>query len=712
MVTHLFCRGAAPMNESKRVCIISSEVVGPHKNGGVGTHCFYLSGFLSRELGCQVTLLYTGQIAARDERYWTQWFKNELGIEFVWLVPPSKAPEEVPEGLWGYHASIARQVFEWLRQQRFDECHFQDMHANGFRCFQAKRLGLAFQDTLLSCTVHSSMEWICEAMQALPQAGLEELQTKYMERYCVQQCDVLISPSQHMLSWLVAHEIRLPRNRHLLPYLFDPKLKKVGAERPAGHLIFFGRLEVRKGLLLFLRTLLELDRKAFFAERKIKVTFLGRSGYTPDGGGSESIRRFRSHCSANITVEEVNGLGQQEALEFLTRHNDALVVCPSLMDNSPYAVIECLQLGLNLIAAESGGIPELFKGQERLFKPTPEALAEKIVAGLNNALPPASKQYDLPATMALWREFCQERLPVIEKQMGKAAEATRDGSGGEARPGMAATSNSRAGRPTVRLFLGLAGFVGEPLRSLQAVASQTLTPVAVTVLAETGHVSDQLKEYCRKQKWAFADRCALAEKAAEESNCDYVAYVRLGCVASPDLLGRMTKALEHSKLDAVTCWAKVAREGGEFLYEPLGPCLEAGLHHNLLGAGCVVLRMRGGQTPLLQMLQNAGPGGLWCLFAKLTAAGCDWDVLPERLTELDSGGEPLCGPDLDYASHRELVRSCINGLPAWVDRFLEEALARYRTMEGRTKDTTRKTVSQKVKREIRRLFRQCESLFR
>ena len=63
----------------------------------------------------------------------------------------------------------------------------------------------------------------------------------------------------------------------------------------------------------------------------------------------------------------------------------------------------------------------------------------------------------------------------------------------------------------------------------------------------------------------------------------------------------MTQALEHSELDAVTCWAQVAREGREFLYEPLGPCLEAGLHHNLLGAGCVVLRMKGGQTPLLQM---------------------------------------------------------------------------------------------------------------
>ena len=57
------------------------------------------------------------------------------------------------------------------------------------------------------------------------------------------------------------------------------------------------------------------------------------------------------------------GLTTAGALKYLGTHNDALVVCPSLIDNSPYAIIESLQLGLNIIAAFDNMIqdgPEYF----------------------------------------------------------------------------------------------------------------------------------------------------------------------------------------------------------------------------------------------------------------------------------------------------------------------------------------------------------------
>ena len=292
------------MNQRVRACVISPEVVGPHKNGGIGTHSFYLTSFLSRDLGQEVTFLYTGGIEVKDEAYWRDWFRSELGIEFAWI-PPQLPAEAIPFSLRCEQISTTRRVYDWLRAREFDVCHFQEMLGNGFRSFQAKKLGLAFSRTLLTCTVHSAWEWICQAMQALPHSGMHELQTKFMERYSTRNCDVLISPSQYMLDWVDSEQIRTRAPKFVLPYLFDPGLQPVGCRPCAERLIFFGRLEVRKGLLVFLEALLRLDQSGALAGRKLKVTFLGKPGYTPEGGGAISIERYRSRFSRAIHVEEV-----------------------------------------------------------------------------------------------------------------------------------------------------------------------------------------------------------------------------------------------------------------------------------------------------------------------------------------------------------------------------------------------------------------------
>src|SRR5438270_10880012 len=120
------------MKNNIRSCIISPEVIGPHKNGGVGTHSYYLAAFLSRELGHEVTFLYTGAIESQNERYWQDWFRAHLGVEFVWL-PRTNPPPSVPAALRCSFLQSAGEVYRWLRGRDFHICHFQEMHGNGFR---------------------------------------------------------------------------------------------------------------------------------------------------------------------------------------------------------------------------------------------------------------------------------------------------------------------------------------------------------------------------------------------------------------------------------------------------------------------------------------------------------------------------------------------------------------------------------------------------
>jgi glycosyltransferase involved in cell wall biosynthesis len=662
------------MSQRTRVCVISPEIVGPHTNGGIGTHCYYLCAFLSQQMGQEVTFLYTGKIERRTEAHWQEWFRRHLGVEFAWLRPnsnPAQTPAEMKSGF----IDTARRVYDWLKKRPFEVCYFQEMLGNGFRCFQAKRLGLAFRETVLLCTVHSSTEWVSQAMQAFPEGGIPEVQTKFMERYSIEHCDLLLSPSEYMLGWLEENQFRTPAKKLILPYLFDADLPPVGCRPPANHVIFFGRLEVRKGLLLFLDALEVLGREGALAGRPLRVTFLGRPGYTPDGGGLQTIEKFRRRCSPSLRLELVTDLGHSEAMSFLSNHNDALVVCPSLVDNSPYAVIESLQLGVNLIAARTGGIPELFAGEERLFKPEPADLAAKIRAGLNNELPAPAKRYDLERTRQLWGEFCQKTLPSFHKH---AAQST---------PAPAAR---------VAVFVGPGASDHTLTRVLKSLEQQSRKVHSVTVASE--------------------------QPPEPNATRDYLLFLTAGCIPQPDLVARMVGALEWSGLDLLSCCAE-ARSGHKpdtrLLYEPLGPCLEGGFMVNLLGAGCVMVRAGRGNGRPPPGPPWTQPHGLWRFLAETSLANGSWDVVPDLLVTIENPEAEFLEAAIAYSAQVALLEKWSNGSPLWLRYLLLNAVGHGKKLlatEKELQDLRRHQgfspgrVARKVKREAKRMLKQLKNL--
>lgn len=633
------------MNTKARVCIISPEIVGPHKNGGVGTHCYYLSAFLSQQLGQEVTFLYTGEIERKDEKYWRDWFRSHLGIEFVWLAPP-KVPKAVPDSLRCSYVQSAREVYHWLRERSFDVCHFQEMLAHGFDCFRAKRLGLAFRDTVLTCTVHSSWEWIRQAMHTFPQYGAEELHTKFMERYCIEHCDLLVSPSQYMLDWVRENRVPACPCQTVLPYLFDPNLKPVGHRPVNRHMVFFGRLEVRKGLLIFLEALKLLDEKGTFAKAPIKVTFLGKSGYTPGDGGQATIEAGRKGFSPHVELELLTDLDHHEAMAYLSEHNDALVVCPSLVDNSPFAIIESLQLGLNVIAAGTGGIPELFQGTERLFDPNPAALAQKIGMGLDNKLPAPAKRYTHQGAAEVWTRFCegtvakfQASTPPIQKPLG------------------------------IEVYAVAAGVTApEMVDSLQAQAN---VDFAANIVENPGApLPEETRRACDKRGWRVINAAELqsAATAPGDAQGKYLAVVAPGAVLKPNALGRLAQCLEFSGADGLSCWAQIgdSTDGNTgYVHQPLGPCLEGGYLDNLLGAGCVMINTRNFPLDATSLHKLTLPHGIWAFLAGLAGAGKKMDVVPECLVSLPQDF-PLMWQQLDYPGHMDVINACSHNAPVWV----------------------------------------------
>jgi hypothetical protein len=87
-----------------------------------------------------------------------------------------------------------------------------------------------------------------------------------------------------------------------------------------------------------------------------------------------------------------------------------LVVMPSLQENSPNAVYECLEHGIPLIASAVGGVPELVE-PDVLFEPTPAGLEAKLrrIIDDGNVPAPARRSFDPDASLERWSEVIQLR---------------------------------------------------------------------------------------------------------------------------------------------------------------------------------------------------------------------------------------------------------------------------------------------------------------
>ena len=67
------------------ICLVTSEIVGPFKNGGIGTHNYYLMQYLSKTKEINCTIIYNGAIENESYEYWKSKFKVEYDTEFIWI---------------------------------------------------------------------------------------------------------------------------------------------------------------------------------------------------------------------------------------------------------------------------------------------------------------------------------------------------------------------------------------------------------------------------------------------------------------------------------------------------------------------------------------------------------------------------------------------------------------------------------------------------
>eukprot|EP01113_Clastostelium_recurvatum_P031274 TRINITY_DN3888_c2_g2_i1.p1 TRINITY_DN3888_c2_g2~~TRINITY_DN3888_c2_g2_i1.p1 ORF type:complete len:253 (+),score=39.79 TRINITY_DN3888_c2_g2_i1:467-1225(+) len=166
----------------------------------------------------------------------------------------------------GWQCNHGYSIMRWLLEQAqpFDVVHMHDYLGYGYFPMLAKRQGLGMQGTQFVVTAHGTMAWALYANGKWMHKP-DDIETVYMERQMVRLTDYLVSPSQYMLHWMLEEGWKLASNAYVHPNMLPSHKLRILHEKTDGggvmgssrmgvsEVVFFGRIETRKGVPLFMQ---------------------------------------------------------------------------------------------------------------------------------------------------------------------------------------------------------------------------------------------------------------------------------------------------------------------------------------------------------------------------------------------------------------------------------------------------------------------------
>jgi len=251
--------------------------------------------------------------------------------------------------------------------------------------------------------VHSPHLWTLEYNHQFP--SLNDWEIDFMERESVKHADYVWFPSRYIEKW-VQERWNIKIDRKFIAPL--PLCVEIFCKKPDDNiihtskkkkLIFFGRLEKRKGLDLFVEALSKLvNHKS--REYVDKIIFLGKDVPWNKSGLFASHYILQNSKSWPWEVEIISNLDRNDAIELLKSDDSSIVVIPSVAETACYCVYECLLLNKIFIASNSGAIPEVVSKEyhdKYLFDLDSKSLVKKldeIITRNTFDLPKASFDFD------------------------------------------------------------------------------------------------------------------------------------------------------------------------------------------------------------------------------------------------------------------------------------------------------------------------------
>jgi len=640
---------------SNKICFVTSEFHGLFKNGGIGTANTGLATTLAAE-GFDVTVVYADcdEIGPRvrfDSFDVVQSHYRKLGITLEYVHSPTKLHNAFDDV-----RSVSYAIYLYLKDKDFDAIYFNECGGQPFYTVIAKRAGVLRVDPAIFVVTHGGHEWLHE-INLISWHHRQLPIIAFMERKAIELADAVISPSQYLIDWMIKHEYKLPAHVFLEQNIVDVKPFAASAAENASissfkELVFFGRQEVRKGLKLFCDAIDQISPALLGAGAKI--TFIGKFS-TVEGFHSGAYILARSR-RWNIPVQFRVNYGQAEGLSYLIKSR-ALAVIPSLAENSPCVVAECLQLGIPFIATDTGGTAELVHKKDRarcLVSADPREMAKRLIEIVRTGQKAGRMAISQTVTVRNWIDFhapsSLTTLSTSPRKRLSAAELATKGAAANAETFTPGANRTPLPGPEPRVSICLVhynnpAFVNQALESILnqsysnyeviIVDDGSTQPEAISNLQNIEASKNRIPVKVVRQANLYLG--AARNTGARHARGDYFIFVDDDNLLMPTAIEDFVRAAMLLKADIVTAVpyhfyssSKPRPEyDGEIRLLPLGGCAEVGMFENCFGDANALVSRRAYQT-VGGFHEDYGKAVEdWEFFATATLKGLKLEVLPE-----------------------------------------------------------------------------------
>lgn len=386
-----------------KVAIITSELQGYNDCGGIGS-AYYELALALRESGHSVTIILITNAN----------ISSVLNMNGVEIMPINSEGES--------RLSLSRKLSFAIKNIDVDVIHVQDWLGLG------SRLEKAYESEckpIFIVGLHGPTAWtrsgnpwpkdLKGGLKVSESNLYEEGLIRALEEDAICNADILVSPSKYMAEWTINNILKSSKNDPVVQRNCPLSRRIIGINKipDAGNndkkiIIYFGRLEERKGILLFLEAIKLIDFKPKL------IYFVGNDCYITDNVLASSIVK-RCLNELEINYEFKHNFKRDDALNFIQEVNGVILI-PSIIENSPCVVEELLDSGLQVITTDIGGTKEMIRKDCAVYlsNPNPKDLALKINAAFSLT---ESESFLLKSEIEAWKiktswQAFHERIPT------------------------------------------------------------------------------------------------------------------------------------------------------------------------------------------------------------------------------------------------------------------------------------------------------------
>ncbi len=353
-----------------KIFLIASEC--PPIPGGIATYIGNTTSMFA-EAGHEITVFARSHETGCEQHDNLKFIKippKDIHLAAITNIhPQSENHPSFPYNVMGYWGALsyqlAEEVISYIRNYgKPDVIESEDYSALAYFLIQRKLLGCPeLQGVPIVLTLHSSQYMLYPASK-MPSYQLSDYWVGRMEKFCTLAADGIVAPTRYIAKQatdtlgndLDIEIIPLPAPKILLNNTGFPK-----SQPTPGNIIYFGRLEVRKGVL----PLVEACSKLWDEGIDFQLTAIGGdTWYHLQGCHMKSYlkEKYRKYIDAGKLIISP----PLKSVELYKEIAKAwCVVIPSLWENFPNTCLESMLLGKVVLGSSDGGHVEMLQSSGR-----------------------------------------------------------------------------------------------------------------------------------------------------------------------------------------------------------------------------------------------------------------------------------------------------------------------------------------------------------